>query len=110
MLKPKKANGHKHGNYLIMTHRSAPTTNPNCQRIYSKPADAYTRTTPVTADEQVIRSRFSAVARAVAARKKDLSHVASDLAAFNAQKETGYKTLKSYLWSVCGAAYDQNNG
>ncbi len=110
MLKPKKANGHKHGNYLIMTHRSAPTTNPNCQRIYSKPADAYTRTTPVTADEQVIRSRFSAVARAVAARKKDLSHVASDLAAFNAQKETGYTTLKSYLWSVCGAAYDQNNG
>ena len=110
MLKPKKQNGHKHGNYLIMTHRSAPTTNPDCQRIYSKPADAYKRSTPVTAQEQVVRARFTAISKLVKARKADLSLVASDLEAFNAQKETGYKTMKQYLWNVCAAQYDQSNG
>jgi len=110
MLKPKKQNGHKHGNYLIMTHRSAPTTNPDCQRIYSKPADAYKRNTPVTAQEQVVRARFTAISKLVKARKADLSLVASDLEAFNAQKETGYKTMKQYLWNVCAAQYDQSNG
>jgi len=94
---------------VLATHRVAPTTNPNCSNLYLRGLSSVTRTTPVTADEQVIRSRFSAVARAVAARKKDLSHVASDLAAFNAQKETGYKTLRAYLWAVCGAEYDQQN-
>ena len=106
MLKPKKVNGHKHGNYLIMTHRTAPTTNPNCQRIYSKPADAYTRTTPVTAEEQVVRTHFAAVARAVALRKKDLTKVQADLAAFNEQKNepNGKKTLKAWYWMVCAEA------
>ena len=94
---------------LLATHRVAPSTNSNCNRLYLRGLQSVTRSTPVTADEQVIRTRFGAVARAVAARKKDLAHVASDLAAFNAQKETGYKTLKSYLWSVCGAIYDQQN-
>ena len=110
LKKPKKQNGHKHGNYLIMTHRTAPTTNPNCQRIYSKPQDAYTRTTPVTADEQVIRTRFKKVSKAVAVRRKDLNHVATDLAAFKAQKDTpnGKKTLLAYLWMVVGDAYDAN--
>ena len=105
MLKPKKQNGHKHGNYLIMTHRSAATTNPNCQRIYSKPADAYTRTTPITADEQAQRTRFATVARMVQARKQDLTKIAGDLAAFNAQKDNpnGKKTMRSYLWMVCDA-------
>ena len=41
LKRPKKENGHKHGNYLVMTHRSAASTNPNCQRIYSFAADRY---------------------------------------------------------------------
>ena len=110
MLKPKKENGHKHGNYLIMTHRSAPTTNPNCQRIYSKPVDAYDRKTPVSSDETLARNRFGAIGTAVAARKKNLSTIAADTAAFNAQKETGYKTFRQYLWHVCADEYDQSNG
>ena len=110
MLKPKKANGHKHGNYLIMTHRTAPTTNPNCQRIYSKPADAYTRSTPIKASEQVARARFSAISKLVKARKADLALVATDIDAFNAQKETGYKTMKQYLWNICAEQYDNANG
>ena len=108
MLKPKKANGHKHGNYLIMTHRTAPTTNPNCQRIYSKPADAYTRSTEPTADELAARTRFSVVSAQVAQRKKNLATMNQDREAFEAQKNTpgGKKTLVSYLWMVVGAAYD----
>ena len=32
-----------------------------------------------------------------------------DTAAFNAQKESGYKTLYQYLWHECAAEYDQTN-
>ena len=112
MLKPKKANGHKHGNYLIMTHRSAPTTNPNCQRIYSKPADAYTRSTPVTADELAVRNRFAEVSRQVNTRAHNMSTYPSDYAAFQAQKDQpgGKKTFKAYLWKVLGEVYDENQG
>ena len=110
MLKPKKKNGHKHGNYLIMTHRTAPTTNPNCQGIFSKPADAYKRTTPVSSDETLARTRFGAIGTAVQARKKNLSLVATDVANFKAQQDTGYKTLYQYLWHLCADEYDQSNG
>ena len=112
LKKPKKENGHSHGNYLIMTHRSAPTTNPNCQRIYSKPADAYKRTTPVTADELALRARFAAVARQVAIRAKNLSTIVEDTAAWKAQKDQpgGAKTFKAYLWRILGAVYDENQG
>ena len=38
--------------------------------------------------------------------------IAQDRAAFNAQKDEpgGCKTLKQYLWKVCGDAYDQQHG
>ena len=110
LAKPKKKDGHSHGSYLIGTHREAPTTNPNCTRGYIFGADNYNRSTPVTAQEQVVRARFTAISKLVKARKADLSLVASDLEAFNAQKETGYKTMKQYLWNVCAAQYDQSNG
>ena len=62
------------------------------------------REQPMT-DEQAQRTRFAAVARAVAARKQDLTKIAGDLAAFNAQKDNpnGKKTMRSYLWMVCDA-------
>ena len=112
LKKPKKADGHSHGNYLIATHRTAPTTNPNCQRLYAKPADAYKRSTPVTADELALRARFTAVSRAVAVRAKNMSTYQTDYAAFKAQKDQpgGRKTFKSYLWQVCGEAYDESQG
>ena len=110
--KPKKVNGHSHGTYQILTHREAATTNPNCQRVYVKPANAYERTTPVKPAEIQVRTKFSAVSRAVAARKQDVSKITSDQAAFNAQKDQpgGKKTLTAYLWMVCGDAYDQSQG
>ena len=113
MLKPKKQDGHKHGNYLIMTHRSAPSTNPNCQRIYSKPADAYERSTPPSENELAARNRFAAVRQMIKTRKSNLTTITTDKQNFEAQKNLpgGRKTLTSYLWKICGEQYDaEHNG
>ena len=111
LAKPKKKDGHKCGDYLIGTHRTAATTNPNCTRIYLRKADSYERSTPVTANETRQRNRFSAVAAAVAARAKDLSKISADQAAFAAQKDQpdGVKTMKAYLWKLEKEAYDQEH-
>ena len=108
MKRPKKQNGHNHGNYLVAVHRIAATENPNCQRVYSFDADRYKRTTPLTALEAQKRTRFAAVTRAVATRAKDLMNMTTDQANFLAQKDQpgGKKTMKAYLWSICAAAYD----
>ena len=39
LAKPKKVDGHNHGDYLIGTHRTAPTENPDCTRLYVRKAD-----------------------------------------------------------------------
>ena len=112
MKRPKKQDGHNHGNYLVATHRKAATENPNCQRLYSFDADRYKRTTALSTRELQVRNRFRAVAAAVKERAEDLSLVTSDQAAFLAQKDlaNGKKTMRAYLWYVCGQEYDQNNG
>ena len=108
LKRPKKVNGHNHGNYVVMTHRTAETENHNCQRVYTFDSDRYERTTPVTTKEMRIRVRFAAVAAAVAARKDSLEFASSDQAAFLAQKDSanGKKTMKAYLWKICGDQYD----
>jgi len=90
---------------LLATHRKAATTSPDCNRLYLRGIKSVTRSTPVTADEQLVRTRFAAVARAVNTRKNDLSKIAADKAAFEAQKDApnGKKTMRSYLWMVCDA-------
>ena len=97
---------------VLATHRKAATTNPNCSRIYLRNLQNITRSTPVTADELAIRARFTAVSRAVAVRAKNMSTYQTDYAAFKAQKDLpgGRKTFKSYLWQVCGEAYDESQG
>ena len=111
LAKPKKVDGHNHGDYLIGTHREAATTNPNCTRIYIRKADAYQRTTPISDREQAARSRFQSVAAAVKVRSKNLNTLTTDQAAFEEQKNeaNGKKTFKAYLWKVCGDAYDQQH-
>ena len=111
LAKPKKVDGHNHGEYLIATHRTAATENPNCQRAYTFGANRYDRTTPLSTKEINIRNRFRAVAAMVIERKEDLMKVTQDQAAFLAQKDTagGKKTMKAYLWYVCGAEYDAEN-
>ena len=108
LAKPKKVDGHNHGDYLIGTHREAPTQNPNCTRAYVRAADAYKRVGDPSADELAARTRFSIVSAQVAQRKKNLATMNQDREAFEAQKNTpgGKKTLVSYLWMVVGAAYD----
>ena len=108
LSKPKMKEGHKCGDYLIGTHRTAETQNPECTRLYIRGAQTYDRSTPVSTKEMRIRVRFTAVAAAVAARKNSLEHASSDQAAFLAQKDAadGKKTMKAYLWKICGDQYD----
>ena len=109
---PKKTDGHSHGSYLIGTHREAATTNPNCTRLYIRRLDAYNRSTPFSADELAAQNKFGEIAAAGAARRKDLTKIAADNAAFKAQTDepNGKKTMRSYLWSLEKAAWEQANG
>ena len=97
---------------LLATHRTAPTTSKDCNRLFLRGLKSVTRTTPVTSDEILLRNRFAAVSRAVQERRRNLSYIATDIANFRAQKDQPYgkKTLTAYLWKVCGDAYDQQNG
>ena len=108
LAKPKKKNGHSCGTYLLGTHRVAPTSNPNCTSLFVRDANAYDRTTPLSTDEMNARTRFTAVAAAVKARKNDLMKMTQDQIDFKAQKDLadGKKTMRAYLWKVCGAEYD----
>ena len=106
LSKPGKNGQHSCAKMLLGTHRVAETENPNCNRVYLR--KKVTRSTPVTTKEMRIRVRFTAVAAAVKARKNSLEYASSDQAAFLAQKDAadGKKTMKAYLWKVCGDQYD----
>ena len=66
------------------------------------------RSTQPSTKELKARERFTAVAAMVRARKIDLSKIVTDQEAFLAQKDsaTGAKTMRAYLWRVCGQEYD----
>ena len=112
LAKPKKQDGHNHGDYLIGTHRNAPTENPNCTRLYIRKGDTYDREGAPNANELAARQRFAAVAAAVKARAKNLSTMTQDQIDFLAQKDQpgGKKTFKAWLWQEEGVKYDANNG
>ena len=111
LAKAKKKDGHRCGDYLIGTHRTAATQNPDCTRLYIRKGASYERTTALSSKELDARARFAAVAAAVKARKSDLNQITTDQQNFAAQKDTagGKKTMKAYLWYVCGAEYDQQH-
>ena len=105
--RPKAGDPHSsHSSVLLATHRTAATENPDCSRLYL--VGEYKRSTVPQAKELAARSRFASVAAAVKARSKDLMQQATDITNFLAQKDTagGKKTMKAYLWKVCGDAYD----
>ena len=113
LAKAKKKDGHRCGDYLIGTHRTAATQNPDCTRLYIRKGTSYERTSPLTSKELDVRARFTAVAAAVKARKNDLNSITQDQINFAAQKDQaeGKKTMRAYLWKVCGEAYDaEHNG
>ena len=98
---------------VLATHRTAPTSSGICSRLFLRDFDSVNVNVSQTEDSINARNRFSAVSRAVKTRRKDLSHMAADLQAFNAQKDlpNGMKTMTAYLWYICGQEYDQaHNG
>ena len=109
LSKPSKNGQHSCQKMLLGTHRTAATTNPNCNRIYMRPK--IERSTPPTVNELFMRQRFAAVRAAVKARSEDLSKVDADQAAFLAQKDTvgGKKTMKAFLWKLEIAKYDEQH-
>ena len=105
--RPKAGDPHSsHSSVFLATHRTAATENPDCSRLYL--VGEYKRSTVPQAKELAARARFAAVAAAVKVRSKDLMQQATDIADFLAQKDTagGKKTMKAYLWKVCGDEYD----
>ena len=108
MKRPKKVDGHTHGNYLVAVHRNAPSSNPNCQRVYSFGADRYKRSTPLSQDEIRVRNRFKTVRQMIKERQMDLNKITQDQEAFMAQKNLpgGCTTMKKWYWKVVGEEYD----
>ena len=107
LSKPGKNGQHTCAKMLLGTHRIAATESPDCNRLYLR--KKVKRSTPLTSKELDVRARFTAVAAAVKARKSDLNSITQDQINFAAQKDTagGKKTMRAYLWKVCGDAYDQ---
>ena len=106
LAKPGSNPQHSCEKMLMATHRTAPTENPNCNRLYLR------KKTKIKVSQSSrslnARARFVAVREAVELRKTDLQKITQDKAAFEAQKNTagGKKTMKAYLWKVCGDEYD----
>ncbi len=106
LSKPGKNGQHTCAKMLLGTHRIAATESPDCNRLYLR--KKVKRSTPLTSNELDARARFTAVAAAVKARKSDLNSITQDQINFQAQKDQagGKKTMKAYLWKVCGDEYD----
>ena len=110
LAKPGSNPQHSCEKMLMATHRTAPTENPDCNRLYLR------KKTKIKVSQSSrslnARARFTAVREAVELRKTDLMKITQDKAAFEAQKNTagGKKTMKAYLWKVCGDEYDAQHG
>ena len=106
LSKPSKSGQHSCSKMLLATHRVAATQSNSCNRLYLR--TKVDRTTPLTSKELDVRARFTAVAAAVKARKEDLMQITQDQINFASQKDQagGKKTMKAYLWKICGEKYD----
>ena len=111
LSKPKKQNGHNHGDYLIGTHRNAPTTSNECTRLYVRKGDTYGNVISQTELAINARNRFTAVSQAVKARRRNLTLLTTDQQAFLAQRDlpNGKKTMTAYYWYILGQEYDQQH-
>ena len=106
LAKPGNSPQHSCSKMLLGTHRTAATTNPNCNRLYLRKKTM--RSTLPSSNELDARERFTAVAQAVTARRKDLTKITTDQIAFREQRDTpgGCRTMKKYLWKIVGEEYD----
>jgi len=111
LSKPGKSGQHSCSKMLLATHRVAATQSNSCNRLYLR--NKVERSTPLSTNELEARARFTAVRAAVKARKNDLMKMTQDQIDFKVQKDSpdGKRTMKAYLWKVCGDEYDaQHNG
>ena len=106
LAKPGNSPQHSCQKMLLGTHRTAATTNNNCNRLYLRKQTK--RSTLPSSNELDARERFTAVAQAVTARRKDLTKITTDQIAFREQRDQpgGCKTMKKYLWKIVGEEYD----
>ena len=106
LSKPGSNPQHRCQKMLLGKHRTAPTENPNCNTIFLMKKTK--RNTPLHELEIISRQRFTAVRAMVQDRGSNLSTIAADQRAYEAQKNlaNGRKTFNAYLWKVCGEAYD----
>ena len=111
LVKINKKSAHAADQKMVLaTHRVAPSESTQCSNLYLRGLSSVTRSTPLGEKDLAVRLRFATVAAAVSARAKDLSKVTQDQAGFVAQKDLagGKKTMRAYLWKVCGDAYDES--
>ena len=109
LTKINKKSAHAQDEKMVLcTHRKAATTNPNCNNIYLRGLKSVTRPTLPSSNELDARERFTAVAQAVTARRKDLTKITTDQINFRNQRDLpgGKKTMRSYLWKIVGDEYD----
>ena len=106
LAKPGNNPQHSCQKMLLGTHRTAATTNPDCNRLFLR--KKITRSTLPSSNELDARERFTAVAQAVTARRKDLTKITTDQIAFREQRDQpgGCRTMKKYLWKIVGEEYD----
>ena len=109
LSKPGNNPQHSCEKMLLGTHRTAATTNPDCNRLFLR--KKVKRSTPLTPTELWIRQRFKALQAAVKTRSEDLTKYDADLAAFIAQKDksNGKKTMKAWYWAQEAETYDTNH-
>jgi hypothetical protein len=108
LLRPKKENGHKHGNYLIAVHRKAGSADGSCQRLYSFSADRYQRSTQPDPDELARRLKFKQIRQAVVTRARNLATLTQDQLAFGAARKAGSKYTTFHGW-LTGKGYEYWN-
>ncbi len=106
LSKPSKKGQHSCEKMLLATHRVAPTESNSCNRLYLR--EAPKPRTNISSKELSARTRFTEVQALVSARAKDLNKISQNQADFAAQKDLagGKRTMRAYLWKVCGQEYD----
>ena len=95
---------------VLATHRVAPSESTQCSNLYLRGLSSVSRSTEPSSNELAARERFTVIAGMVKARKRDLSKLSADQAAFAAQKNNadGKKTMLAYYWLICGQEYDES--
>ena len=106
LKRPKKENGHNHCNYLVATHRSAATESPDCQRLYTFDADRYKRTTPPTAKEMALHTKFKTCQQAARERAQDLTHMTQDQEAYREARKAANFKYHSFRGWMTGKAFE----